>query len=121
MKTIFFLDDSEDFLEIAKIFVETSGDYRALTSKSYDETLTHEDEVLHSDVAFLDINLGPNSPSGIQVFRWLRQKGYSHPIYFLTGHAKNSAEVQAAQAEGNVSVLTKPFSPEKLLQLIGAS
>lgn len=121
MKTIFFLDDSEDFLEIAKMFVENSGDYRAITSKSYKESLLLEREILASNVAFLDINLGLHEPSGVQVFRWLREKGYNHPIYFLTGHAKNSAEVQAAQAEGNVSVLTKPFSPEKLLHLIGAS
>ncbi|MES2855679.1 MAG: response regulator [Bdellovibrionota bacterium] len=118
MKTVLFLDDSADFLSLVKIFVERRCECKALTLISYEDFIAHEKAVLESDIAFLDINLGPNSPSGIEAFHWLRKNGYAKPIYFLTGHAKNSPMVLEAEALHDVKVLSKPLPNHELKALL---
>jgi FixJ family two-component response regulator len=118
MKTIFFLDDSTDFLMLAQMFVEATCDSKAITCDSYENALLNEPSILASDMAFLDINLGPRKPSGIDVYRWLQTKGYKKPIYFLTGHGKESPEAQAAEALGGASLLTKPLPNQELRRII---
>ncbi|MEZ0392914.1 MAG: response regulator [Pseudobdellovibrionaceae bacterium] len=120
MKTIFFLDDSSEFLSLVKLLIERKCDCQTVTSSSYDQALQNEGPILDSDLAFLDINLGDESHSGLDVYRWLREKGYQKPVYFLTGHGKNSPDVQAAEALGQqVKVLTKPIPNKELMDLIG--
>lgn len=118
MKTVFFLDDDSDFLEVMKLFVELNSKCSVQTATSYDETIGLSDTVLKSDLIFLDINLGPRSPSGLDVFRWLRKNGYVRKIYFLTGHARHAPEVREAEACDDAVVLSKPFPYKDLLTLI---
>ncbi len=120
MKTIFLLDDSRDFLSMMKIFVQARCGCGVFTATSYESTVGNEDSVLKSDMAFLDINLGPEKQTGVDVYHWLRGHGYRRPIYFLTGHAKMSPEVQQAEALGDVVVLTKPIPSQDLKGLIGS-
>lgn len=118
MKTIFFLDDSPEFLFLVQKYIEHESGCKALTAESYDKTVLNEAPVMSSDMAFLDINLGSDVPSGIDVYLWLREKGYKKPIYFLTGHGANSVEVKKAAALGDVKILTKPLPHKTLLKLI---
>lgn len=82
MKTIFFLDDSQEFLEIMKIFAEASCNSKALLASSFDEMFSKTDDILKCDMAFLDINLGGHQPSGVQAYRWLRKMGFDKPVFF---------------------------------------
>lgn len=121
MKTVFFLDDDPDYLFLVKRFTENRCHCHVLTAKSFDETVRNENNILNADIAFLDINLGADSPSGVEVFRRLRAHGFDKPIYFLTGHARNSPEIKAAESLGEVKVLSKPIRPLVLQELIGTN
>jgi response regulator RpfG family c-di-GMP phosphodiesterase len=118
MKKIFFLDDSPDFLFLAKKFVENRCDCLALTTENFESTKKNESSILDTDIAFLDINLGANSPSGVDVYHWMRNKGYKKPIYFLTAHAESSSEIRSIEASGEVTVLSKPLRPDTLKNII---
>jgi FixJ family two-component response regulator len=69
-------------------------------------------------MAFLDINLGPAQPSGVDAYRWLRDKGFNKPIFFLTGHASTYPLVAEAELLGDAKVLSKPCKPEDLIAII---
>lgn len=116
-KTVFFLDDNQDYLNVVTMFVERSCGHHVLAANSYENTVADYKRILNSDLAFLDINLGSDQYSGVDVYRWMKENGYKKQIYFLTGHGKDSFEVQKAEALGAV-VLTKPFPNSELKALI---
>jgi FixJ family two-component response regulator len=66
----------------------------------------------------IDINLGPNSPSGIDAFQCLKEIGFHGHIIFFTGHAQRSPFVTSAQALGAVEILEKPIAVEKLREAL---
>jgi FixJ family two-component response regulator len=76
------------------------------------------EEALKCEVAILDINLGPNQPSGIEAYAWLRQKGYTGRIVFLTGHASNHPLVIEASRIGDAEVFSKPVEPARLRSIV---
>jgi FixJ family two-component response regulator len=86
--------------------------------QSYDELVARRDCALECSIALLDINLGPDKPSGLDVFDWLRREGFKGEITFLTGYARAHPVVAHAQARGYARVLQKPLSAEELLQAI---
>lgn len=118
MRSIFFLDDSEDYLEVIKVFVQAACDYEAITCANIENMQSRIDEILKSEMAFLDINLGLNQPSGIQAYRWLRSQGYNKPVFFLTGHGKDSDEAKQASIFEEVRVIQKPIPPQDFRDLI---
>lgn len=120
MKTIFFLDDSQELLEVMKVFAETNCVCQVILASSFDEMFSKEEDVLKSDMAFLDINLGSHQPSGVQAYRWLRSLGYNKPVYFLTGHAVDSEETREAHIFDEAQVLLKPVAAQNLIQIIGS-
>lgn len=120
MKTVFFLDDSQELLEVMKVFAETSCDCQTILASSLDEMFSKEEAILKCDIAFLDINLGSLQPSGIQAYRWMRSLGYNKPVYFLTGHAVNSDEAREALAFEEAQLLRKPVPAQNIIQLIGS-
>lgn len=66
------------------------------------------DRALETDVAFLDVNLGPDQPSGVDAYLWLQERGYRGEIVLLTGHGRAHPLVRAAERLG-VRVLEKPL------------
>ncbi|AZZ35603.1 hypothetical protein CIK05_01910 [Bdellovibrio sp. qaytius] len=120
MRSIFFLDDSAEFLEVMKVFIENISTCSAITASNFEYMLAQEELILKSDMAFLDINLGLHQPSGVQAYRWLRSLGYNKPVFFLTGHAIDSDETKEAHTFEGTKILRKPISPQELLQLIGS-
>ena len=119
-KSVLVLDDSEDLLELVKLYIERLCGCHAVTAQSMHEVETHADEAFACELAFLDINLGPNEPNGLDVFRWLRANGFDHPIYFLTGHARNNPLVAEAERLGGAKVLSKPIAADELKNVIGS-
>lgn len=73
---------------------------------------------LPRDLAVLDINLGRDKPSGIDVHHWLNEHGFAGRIVYLTGHARSSALVSEALELPNVTLFTKPVSVEQLASLL---
>lgn len=119
MRSIFFLDDSEEFLEVMKVFVSATCQCEAIICPNFEIMYERAEEILKSDMAFLDINLGVHQPSGVQAYRWLRSQGYDKPVFFLTGHAKDSDEARQAEGFEHTQVIQKPIAPKDLRALIG--
>ena len=113
-----FVEDNDDlraaFVELVGLMLER----RCVGVSSHDELVALGDEALRCGVAVLDINLGPDRPSGLQVYAWLRQKGYGGRIVFLTGHASNHPLVAEARRIGDAEVFCKPIEPARLRTLI---
>ena len=115
---VLLVDDSEDLLELMTVLVQHLCNRPVLAAKSLDEVASFADEVLSCELALLDINLGADRPSGIDVYRWLRAAGFKAPIVFLTGHAKSYPLVIEAESLGDAQVLCKPLVSEDLLNII---
>ena len=85
---------------------------------SYEELVALGEEALKCRGAILDINLGPSRRSGIDAYAWLRQKGYTGRIAFLTGHASNHPLVVEANRLGDAEIFTKPIDPDQMRSLV---
>jgi CheY-like chemotaxis protein len=73
-----------------------------------------------SELALLDLELGPAQPSGIEAWRWLRSQGFSGRAVFLTGQPRVHPLVSAGvRGLPGVEVLAKPVDAEALLRLVG--
>ena len=85
---------------------------------SYEELVALGEEALGCRVAILDINLGPNRPSGIDAYAWLRHKGYTGRIVFLTGHASNHPLVVEAKRIGDAEIFSKPIDADRIRSIV---
>lgn len=117
-QSVLVLDDSEDLLNLTKILVEDCCGHKAVTVRSFAEIKSRKGEVLSCDLAILDINLGPDQPNGVDVYRWLRQNGFNKPIHFLSGHARAFPIVAEAERVGDATVLSKPIPANDLIRII---
>ena len=84
---------------------------------SYEELVALGEEALGCGVAIIDINLG-SSRSGIDAYSWLRDKGYTGRIVFLTGHADNHPLVIEAKRKGDAEIFSKPIDPDRLQAVV---
>jgi FixJ family two-component response regulator len=97
--------------------VENKCGMECLPFGSVKELLERSPAVLNSKLIFLDINLKPGEPSGIDAYNWLVANHYNGKIFFLTGHAHSHPLVSKAEQSG-IEVLEKPISAERLTSLI---
>ena len=86
---VLFVEDNDDLRELFVELVPFVLERQCVGVDSYDALVALGDEALRCGVAILDINLGPNRPSGIDAYAWLRRSGYTGRIVFLTGHASS--------------------------------
>ena len=117
-RVVVFLDDDDDLRGLFAELVENLSGGSCLGVASYRELLSRRVEVLASERAILDVNLGPDEPSGIDAYRWLRGEGFSGPILFLTGHASTHPLVAEAHRIGDARVVPKPASPRVLQSML---
>ena len=118
---VLFVDDDDD---LRGLFVEMVGVFlarRCVGLGSYEELVELGDDALRCRVAVLDINLGPNQPSGIDAYTWLRRRGYDGRIVFLTGHASSHPLVVEAHRLGDVEIFSKPIDPERMIAMLEES
>ena len=115
---ILILDDFEDLLELLQVIIEKHCDRTALTARKLSEVVALGEKALNCEIALLDINLGPDEPDGVDVYRWLRSNHFAGPIYFLTGHGQSYPAVAEALRLGDAKVLTKPVPPDELIRIV---
>ena len=115
---VLYVEDNDDLRELVVELVTALLEHRCLGVGSYEELVGLGDEALGCSIAILDINLGPNQPSGIDAYRWLRDKGYRGRIVFLTGHASTHPLVIEAKRIGDAEIFSKPIEPERLRSII---
>ncbi len=94
--------------EVLSLLALDFGVEHCLKLESYEEFRIKGEEVLRSAIVFLDINLGFGRKSGIDAYRWLKERNFEGEIVFLTGHAASHPLVQEATRIPGVTLLTKP-------------
>lgn len=102
---IFVLDDNEDNIRLAEIFLKRLGcRVRGFTSaKSFFAEMTS----LTPDLVLLDIHMP--EMNGFQVFDRLREIGYQNPIWALTAYSLNE-DIQKILEHGFDDYIRKPIS-----------
>ncbi len=118
MKKILFLDDDKALCTLLSMLLNELGVTGCSFIHSFEEIKKFESELNSFDMIFLDVNLGPNVPSGIDAFNWLMENHYINQIVFFTGHANTFPVVRKALDYSKVAVLEKPVPVEKLQEMI---
>jgi FixJ family two-component response regulator len=117
-RLVLFVEDNDDLREVFVELVNVVLGRRCVGVPSYEELVALGEKALGCDVAVLDINLGPNRPSGVDAYTWLRDNGYTGRIVFLTGHATSHPLVVEANRTGDAEIFSKPVDPDRLHLLI---
>jgi FixJ family two-component response regulator len=115
---VLFLDDDDDLRATFTDLVRTIFARQCHGCASQQDLIALGERALHCGVAILDINLGPQVPSGIDCYGWLRKHGFDGRIVFLTGHAATHPLVVEARRLGDAEVVGKPVSLETLTSLL---
>jgi len=118
MALVIILDDDADLRETMMDVVRLSCGHECIGIDSHAALVELGDRIFDSDLAILDINLGSGVPSGVDSYQWLRQRGYTGRIVFLTGHARTHPQVEKAYHVGDARVLEKPITADQLCALI---
>lgn len=118
MKKVLFLDDDKSLCYLMLELFENSPDVKMVTVNSYAQMTAFNSEINSFDVIFLDVNLGPGCPTGLDGFEWLKKNKFDKKIIFFTGHANAYPLVKDALNTPNVFVLEKPAPIKKIEDLI---
>lgn len=117
--TILVMDDDIDLLEVLQETLVTLCKVdQVITATSMEAVQQQKDKILSCELAILDVNLGAERPSGVNVAEWLRANGFNGKIVFLTGHAVSDPEVLAATRMPNTKVVAKPIGLPQLLGFV---
>lgn len=116
MADILVVDDDPDLCEVMREVFMLLGAHSCLVASGLDDI--QKMSSIPRDLAVLDVNLGANNPTGLDVYRWLIDHGYEGRVVFFTGHGQSDPAVQAALALPNVELLSKPVPLEQLARLV---
>jgi FixJ family two-component response regulator len=112
-KVVAVIDDNLDILRVMS---------RALSAFGYDSELyVSAKEFLEAATTteaiclILDVQLG--GTCGFDLAQQLAAAGFIFPIIFMSGHNTESVKRRAMEI-GGVAFLSKPFSPEDLVQVL---
>lgn len=121
IRRVLFLDDDEDLRTVTAAWLEGHGIVcdAVATVAELEAAMASADGGF--DAIILDINLGPGKPSGVDAYRWLRERGFGGHIAFLTGHAHNHPLVAEALRAGDAAVYEKPVSAATLERLLAGA
>ena len=115
--SITFLEDNEELREVLSEVTKSELGEEALSFACFEQLAARRNEVLETKMAILDINLGADQASGVEVFHWLKEQGYAGKICFLTGHGRSHPMVQAACDIG-AEIWSKPMYANALCDAI---
>jgi DNA-binding NtrC family response regulator len=115
---VLVVDDDADLRIALGDAIEGLFDKKWIGAASLDDLAALGDRALACELAIIDINLGPNRPSGLDAFEWLQGRNYKGRVAFLTGHARSNPLVERARREHRAGVYEKPLSVEQLGALV---
>jgi CheY-like chemotaxis protein len=116
--SVLFVDDSEDIRLLISYSLMSLGLKRCVLAGSLDQVQQLSDEALKTNIALLDINLGPNLPTGQDVYKWLIGNNYQGRIAFLTGYSIDDNMLDGRIDTTKTPVLTKPVPLKTLTDFI---
>ena len=115
---VLLLDDDPDLRDtLGEVIVDVCHQ-SCVSAASYDDMVALGGRALGCRLAILDVNLGPDRPSGVDACEWLLAHGFDGRIVFLTGHARTHPAVERASRLGAASVHEKPISMDVLRSLV---
>jgi DNA-binding NtrC family response regulator len=117
MSSVVILEDDLDLRQVMGEIVRMLG-ADCVTVSSVADLQQKAGQVLASDLAILDVNLGIGLPNGIDAYNWLVLSGYTGRIVFLTGHASTHPLVAAAAKLHGVTVFEKPLDIHQFSRLL---
>jgi DNA-binding NtrC family response regulator len=115
---VLILDDDADLRDtLGEVIGDICHD-SCLSAGSYDDMVALGGQIMTCRLAILDVNLGPNRPSGVDAYEWLLAHGFPGRVVFLTGHARTHPAVERASQLHAVRVHQKPISMELVRALV---
>jgi len=115
---VLILDDDPDLRDTLGEAITTFFKCSCVEAASYDDLVALGERALDCRLAILDVNLGPDRPSGVDAFEWLLAHGFQGRIAFLTGHARTHPAVQLASQLQHASIHQKPMSLDQFRLLL---
>ena len=109
LRRVLFVDDSNDLRQIMEVLCESLPAVECICAASMSAVLERAPQVLRTDLAILDVNLGYGQPNGLQIYRWLIGQHYAGEIVFLSGHARTDPDVEEASTISGVHFFEKPL------------
>jgi FixJ family two-component response regulator len=116
---VLLLEDDDDLRGALTELLDLIGATAIVSIRSYAELIDGAAAALACELAILDVNLGPGSPSGVEAYKWLQMQNFQGEIVFLTGHAHSHPLVREARTLPHVRVLEKPVDGRTLESLVG--
>jgi DNA-binding response OmpR family regulator len=116
MARVLIVEDDHDLAEAEEDLLGAAG-ATCVVVHSLAEAVSAASDALRCDTAIIDVNLGAGQPNGIDVQAWLRSRGFTGAIVFLTGHARSHPLVQQAARTAGATILAKPVSARDLSRL----
>ena len=113
-RTVYVVDDDASMRKSLRRLLGTAG-YQVETFASADEFLAHAPS---SEPGCLLLDLKMPGRSGLELQDALVAARKLIPIVFVTGHGDVATSVRAMKG-GAVDFLTKPYSPDELLEAVG--
>lgn len=113
MARVLIVEDDHDLAEVERELLSAAG-ATCVVAHSLEEAQQLEADALRCDTALVDVSLGPGRPSGVDVYAWLRRRGFTGTIAFLTGHARSHPLVQRAAMTPGTRILAKPVDAQEL-------
>ena len=101
MKTVLYVDDSEEMIEIVKIVLKNSG-YRILSQTEGQATL---DFCANENPDLVLMDLYMPGMNGFEVTRKLREQGFMNPIVVLTASESDEDREKAVTVGCNDYIL----------------
>jgi response regulator of citrate/malate metabolism len=118
MKRVLFVDDNSDLCQVIDLMCQSLPGIECICVASMSAVLERVAQVLRTDLAILDVNLGPGEPNGIEIYRWLKGQNYHGKIAFLSGHARTDPQVEEATRISGVDFFQKPLGFGQIEALI---
>jgi two-component system, OmpR family, response regulator len=116
LSRILFVEDDPDIQVVATLALESLGGFRVLACSSGTEALSRFAE-LAPDLVLLDVMMpGMDGPATLEALRQL-PGGSTTPVVFMTARVQ-AHEVSRYKALGAVEVISKPFDPMRLAEMV---
>ena len=107
------VDDDAIVLKAMRSVLECDG-LKVCTYESGEDFLKSD---AHSVPGCLVVDLKMPGMSGLELQEVLKQRGFKHPVIFLTAHGEVESAVLAMK-NGAIDFIQKPASPLKLIELV---
>ncbi len=113
MKTVLYIDDNDEILELVNLVLKGS-EYHLITESNSSNAIKTCLEI-KPELVLMDLNMpGTN---GFDITRELRKKGYNHPIIVLTA-SESPADRNKATEAGCTDYILKTVDMQNVSQII---